>query len=146
MEANRAEQLEALQTLTEFNEKVVKNIHILIKELKGERLDDTDKFQQSIISAINWEIQVLNGTMDVLNEGGTRVDKEAVNKKIVALGEVLKTKEDIKVAEAFEELLPGVREYRNRCKGSACIRIAVDEPLQTWTTVMAYCVSADVRG
>ena len=117
MEANRAEQLEALQTLTEFNEKVVKNIHILIKELKGERLDDTDKFQQSIISAINWEIQVLNGTMDVLNEGGTRVDKEAVNKKIVALGEALKTKEDIKVAEAFEELLPELENIGTVARG-----------------------------
>ncbi len=117
MEANRAEQLEALQTLTEFNEKVVKNIHILIKELKGERLDDTDKFQQSIISAINWEIQVLNGTMDVLNEGGTRVDKEAVNKKIVALGEALKTKEDIKVAEAFEGLLPELENIGTAARG-----------------------------
>lgn len=106
MEDNRAEQIEALEVMEEFNEKIIKNIRILVKELSGERLDDTDKFQESIINAINWEIQVLNGTSDVLNEGRQRVDKEKINAKIIALGDALKSKEDSKIAAAFEELLP----------------------------------------
>lgn len=106
MDEKRAEQLEALETLAEFNERVLKNLSILIKELSGERLDDTDKFQESIINAINWEIEVLNATFDVINEGVERLTKEVVNEKIVGLSEALKSGEDTKLAAAFEELLP----------------------------------------
>ena len=78
---NRAEQKEALETLVEFNERLIKNMTIIIKELSGERLDDTDKFLNGIVSAINWEVQVMNGTMELLNEGKTRIDKEEFNQK-----------------------------------------------------------------
>ncbi len=44
MEDNRAEQIEALEVLTEFNDRLVHNMEIIVKELKGERLDDTDQF------------------------------------------------------------------------------------------------------
>lgn len=106
MEDNRAEQIEALETFLEFNERIVKNIGIIIKELKGARLDDTDKFLESIVNAINWEVEVMNGTMKVLNEGKQRINKEAVNQKILALSDALKSKEDSKIAEAFQNLLP----------------------------------------
>lgn len=106
MEDNRAEKIEALETLVEFNDKVVKNIEILIKELSGQRLDDTDKFQDSIVNAINWEIQVLNATMDVINEGEERIVKAVFNDKVVALGEAIKSKDDQKLADAFKELRP----------------------------------------
>ena len=39
-----AEQIEALEVLTEFNDRLVHNMEIIVKELKGERLDDTDQF------------------------------------------------------------------------------------------------------
>ena len=74
MEDIRNEQKEALETLVEFNEKLVKNMNIIVKELSGQRLDDTDKFLKGIIDAVNWEVQVLNGTMSLLNE-----DKERIN-------------------------------------------------------------------
>lgn len=106
MEDSRAEKIEALETLVEFNDKVVKNIGILVKELSGQRLDDTDKFQDSIINAINWEIQVFNATMDVINEGKEWVAKEVFNEKVVALGEAVKAKDDQKIADAFNELGP----------------------------------------
>ena len=106
MEDSRAEKLEALETLVEFNEKVVKNIGILMKELSGQRLDDTDKFQDSIVNAVNWEIQVVNATLDVLNEGKERIVKEIFNEKVLALGEAIKEKSDQKLVKAFEELRP----------------------------------------
>ena len=62
MEDNRAEQKEALEILLEFNERLVKNMKIVVKELSGQRLDDTDKFIKGIVDAINWEVQVVNGT------------------------------------------------------------------------------------
>lgn len=106
MEDNREEQKEALETLVEFNERLVKNMNIIVKELSGERLDDTDKFLKGIIDAINWEIQVMNGTMDLLNEGKARINKVAFNDKIIKLGEAVKEKNDGKMAEAIKNLLP----------------------------------------
>ena len=74
MEDNRKEQIEALEVLLEFNERLVKNMNIIVKELSGKRLDDTDKFLKSIVDAINWEIQVVNGTLEVINDGEERLD------------------------------------------------------------------------
>lgn len=105
MEDIRAEQKEALEVLVEFNEKLLHNIPILVKELSGERLEDTEDFKKSIIDAINWEVQVVNGTLDFLNEGKVRVDKEAVNEKILALGKAIKEKDDKKLAEAFSNVV-----------------------------------------
>lgn len=106
MEDKRAEQMEALQTLEEYNEKVLKNIPILVRELRGVRLEDTDKFLQGVINAVNWEVQVLNATMDVINENQERVSKETVNQKIMSLSDALRTKDELAQAEAFEQLLP----------------------------------------
>lgn len=106
MEDNRKEQIEALQVLTEFNGRLVKNMNILVKELSGERLDDTDNFEKAIIDAINWEIEVLNGTMELLNEGKERINKESFNKAVVALGEAVTSKDDAKMAEQFKNIIP----------------------------------------
>ena len=81
MEDIRNEQKEALETLVEFNEKLVKNMNIIVKELSGQRLDDTDKFLKGIIDAVNWEVQVLNGTMSLLNEDKERINKEIMRNK-----------------------------------------------------------------
>lgn len=112
MEATREEKIEALQTLMEFNPKVIHNIKIIIKELSGARLDDTDGFLKDILNAINWEIEVLNGTMDLLNEDKERIDKEHVNSCIVNLGNAIAEKEDAKIAEAFEKLLPELEQVQ----------------------------------
>lgn len=106
MEDIRKEQIEALEVLVEFNERLTKNIKIVIKELSGVRLPDTDKFIKSIIDAINWEIQVMNGTMDLLNEGSIRIDKEAFNEKTIGVGEAIAMKNDEELAKAFEAILP----------------------------------------
>ena len=106
MEDMRQEKLEALATLADFNGKILQNIPILIKELSGQRLDDTDKFLDGVIKAINWEVEVLNGTMDVLNEGMERISKDIINKRIVALSEAVKGKDDAQIAQAFRVLLP----------------------------------------
>lgn len=106
MEDNRNEQVEALEVLIEFNGRLTKNLKIVVKELSGARLDDTDNFIKSIIDAMNWEIQVMNGTMSLLNEGKQRIDKDGFNKSAVAVGEAVAAKDDAKLAEAFEAILP----------------------------------------
>lgn len=106
MEDNRTEQMEALQVLAEFNDRLVHNMKIIVKELSGARLDDTDQFLKGIVDAINWEIQVVNGTLQVLNDGKVRVDKECFNAEIVALSEAINVKDDAKMAEEFQKVIP----------------------------------------
>lgn len=106
MEDIRKEQKEALQTLMEFNEKLVKNMNIIIKELTGNRLDDTDNFLQGIVDAINWEVQVVNGTIDMLNDGKERINKEEFNSGIVSLADAIGKKDDCAIAEAINKLIP----------------------------------------
>lgn len=106
MEDIRKEQKEALQTLMEFNEKLVKNMNIIIKELTGNRLDDTDNFLQGIVDAINWEVQVVNGTIDMLNGGKERINKEEFNSGIVKLADAIGKKDDGAIAEALNKLIP----------------------------------------
>lgn len=103
---NRAEQKEALETLAEFNIRLINNMKIVVKELSGKRLDDTNVFLQDILNAINWEVQVMNGTMALLNEDTQYIDKEDFNEKIIALGNAVNAKDDIKMAEAFEQIIP----------------------------------------
>lgn len=106
MEDNRREQLEALEVLVEFNERLVKNVNILIKELSGARLEDTDQFIKGIVDAMNWEIAVFNGTKEVLDEGTISIDRDEFNKKAVAVGNAIVAKDDNSMVKAFEEILP----------------------------------------
>lgn len=106
MQENILEQKEALETLVEFNQRLVKNMNIIVKELSGQRLDDTDKFLKGIVDAMNWEINVMNGTMTLLNKGKQRIDKEAFNNKILKLGTAIRDKNDLAMAKAITELIP----------------------------------------
>ncbi len=101
-----AEQSEALETMAEFNDRLLKNLPTLISELSGNRQPDTDQYQKSIIDAINWEIAVTNSTLDVLNQDTVRVDKEQFNQKMQALNAAISSKEDPEIAGALEALVP----------------------------------------
>lgn len=113
---NRAEQKEALETLAEFNVRLIKNMNLVQKELSGERLDDTNAFLQDIVNAINWEVQVMNGTMELLNEDGQHIEKEDFNAKITALGSAVNAKDDAGMAAAFKELVPLFEKLGERVK------------------------------
>jgi len=106
MEDIRKEQKEALEILVEFNGRILKNMGILVKELSGQRLDDTDKFIKGIVDAMNWEIEVMNGTMGLLNEGKERINKAEFNEKIIAFGKSIASKDDAAMAENVKELIP----------------------------------------
>lgn len=120
MEDIRKEQVEALEVLKDFNERLLKNMNIIIKELSGERLEDTDELLKSIIDAINWEVQVVNGTISLLNEEKERIDTARFNEKILTLGDAVASKEDTKIADAIRGLMPQFEELGK----------AVDEVLQ----------------
>ena len=106
MEEMRIEKMEALQVLADFNGRLLQNLPILVKELLGEKLEDTDKFQKSIIDAINWEVEVVNCTLDILNADEENINKESFNSGIMELSEALKLGDDNRIADAFQNLIP----------------------------------------
>lgn len=99
----REQKIEALEVLSEYNEKLVNGLYMLVMELKGKRKEDTDKFQKSIIDGINWEIEILNRTLTLINDKEELICKEDVNKQILELGEALKGKEDKVIASVLEQ-------------------------------------------
>ncbi len=105
MENNRSEQMEALKVLEEFNGRLISNMKSLVNELSGNRLEDTDKLLKTVIDSLNWEIQVVKSTMDVLNDGTTRVDKDSFNKAIVSLSEAISSGDDNRMAGQFQETI-----------------------------------------
>ncbi len=106
MEDLRAQQIEALEVLGDYNERLVKSIRSIIKELEGDRKEDTDKFLDEIIKGINWEIGILNGTMTLINEKEEHIKKEEMNDSILKLSKALEGKVDKEMAEALEHALP----------------------------------------
>lgn len=106
MDEHRKEQIEALEVLVDFNDRLVKNMKIIVRELSGQRLDDTDNFLKAIIDAINWEIQVVNGTLELLNEGKERIDKESFNSAVIALSNAITSGDDAGMAQEFTNVIP----------------------------------------
>lgn len=102
-----AEQIEALEVYIEYNKKLMNSINMLLLELREQRKDDTDEFQKKIIEGLNWEIQILNGTLSLINQEEEKINKNEVNQQVLKLGEALKTGEDKKIADSFEkDILP----------------------------------------
>ena len=81
-------------------------MNIIVKELSGERLEDTNQFLKGIVDALNWEIEVVNGTMGLLNEGKERIQKDAFNAAVLRLSDAIKANEDTAMAEAISALIP----------------------------------------
>lgn len=104
METTRKEQIEALEALLHFNDKLVKNMEILSDELSGVRLSDTDKLLQSVIDGMNWEIQILGATLDLINEEEIRVDKEQLNEGLAAFSKAYQHKNDLEMALVLHRL------------------------------------------
>ena len=102
-----AEQIEALEVYIEYNKKLMNSINMLLLELREQRKDDTDEFQKKIIEGLNWEIQILNGTLSLINQIEERINNNEVNQQVLKLGEALKTGEDKEIADSFEkDILP----------------------------------------
>lgn len=138
MENEFKEEIEALETLKEYNVKVIKALNEIIPELKGEKKEDTDEYLQHIFKGINWEIQVLNGTMKYLNRKEELISKEKVNNTIVKLNDAMNAEDTREVAEVVEmELLPflsGLNENIEKAgrQNSAYIKEEREEQIERW--------------
>ena len=106
MEDMRAQQIEALEVLEDYNKRLIKSMKNIIPELEGDRKEDTDKFLDEIVKGINWEIGILNGTMTLLNETRELIHKEDINSSILKLSKALEGKKDSEIAASMKETLP----------------------------------------
>ena len=106
METNVMEQMEALQTLAQFNDRLLKNLPTVIGELTGSRKSDTDVYLKNIIDVIGWEISVINATSSLLETARTHMDKEGFNQAVLALNSALSSGTDTGTADALLNLIP----------------------------------------
>ena len=106
METNKIEQMEALETLTQFNSRLLGNLPTLIRELSGNRQPDTDTYLKSIVDVIGWEITVMNATAPLLAEARTHMDKEDFNQSVLALNTAMASGADGEIALALRNLIP----------------------------------------
>ncbi len=106
MDTNKIEQMEALETLTQFNSRLLDNLPTLIRELSDNRKPDTDTYLKSIVDVIGWEIAVMNATAPLLAEARTHVDKESFNRSVLALNTAIASGADREIALALQNLTP----------------------------------------
>lgn len=116
METNRMEQLEALGILSDFNDRLLQNLPTIIDELSGKRQADTDAYLQNILDSINWEIVVTSNSLDLLNEGRVRIEKEIFNQRVMALSNALSAKNDSEIATALQDLISCFEQLGNAAK------------------------------
>lgn len=110
MDEYRQQQIEALQVAHEYSGKLIKGIENVVGELSGVRLPDTDAYLDEVLKGLNWVIEIVNRTLDVINEGEVRIEKEAVNASVKALGDALSKKQDALIAAALKDgILPFVK-------------------------------------
>lgn len=106
METAKLEQLEALETLAQFNERLLNNLPTVINELSGVRQPDTDAYLKNIIEVIGWEITVMNATSALFEEASVSMDKEGFNQSVLALNTALASGNDLEIATALGNLTP----------------------------------------
>lgn len=110
MDDYRQQQIEALQVVHEYSGKLIKGIENVVSELSGVRLPDTGAYLDEVLNGLNWVIEIVNRTLDVINEGEVRIEKEAVNVSVKALGDALSNKQDELIASALKDgILPFVK-------------------------------------
>lgn len=96
------QELEALQILNRFLDKLIPNMETLCKELKGATRSDTQSFLKQCLDAFNWTIEIYNRIPHVLEQCEKKLDKDETNQIITSLGEAVKVGESTAIAERIE--------------------------------------------
>lgn len=105
MENIRKEQMEAVESLDNYNKKIVNAIPAIIEELRGEGKPDTKEFLDQILKGMEWELHVINGCLTYFNEDETLIDKDEVNGKVQEFNKVVESKDDRALADALETIM-----------------------------------------
>ena len=107
MSDNRNEQIEALQALLEYNPRLIHGMQAVTVELEGNRKPDTDEFLKAVINGMNWEIQIVNGTKEVIDEQDVVIDRQTMNESFKEFSDAYARKDDYAMAVLFfQKLIP----------------------------------------
>ncbi len=96
-------QLEVLQELIRYSEKLIPAVSAMIEELRGNEQSDTGEFLNEIINGINWEIEVYNQCAPLLSAGSSYIDRKAMITAVTNLGQSLGSGDNDQVATCLEE-------------------------------------------
>lgn len=113
----KEQQVEALQVLTEYSVKLIKGMKTSAEELMGCRKEDTDEFLRMVLDGVNWELNVLNGCLSLINEEEKVLDKNRANETILDFQQVFSSKNDEAISKAItEKLIPLVEQITEAAK------------------------------
>lgn len=113
MDEIRQQKIEALQFGCEYIEKLIPAMKEIIPELRGLMLPDTRDFLNQQIEGLNFVIEIMNATMDLINEKETVLIKENIEEKIQLLSGALNSFDNPKTADVLEgEILPMLDIFR----------------------------------
>ena len=84
--------------------KISNALNNLMEELNGHRQPDTDEYMKSTLNGLNWIVEVYNGTKDLINKDSVVINKEEVNKSVLALNAANNANDDAARVEALKGL------------------------------------------
>lgn len=107
MEEREQLQLEVLKELITYSDNLIPALQVLIEELRAGSQEDTNTFLNDVINGINWEIEVFNQCMSLINEKGSYIDKKLMIAAVGNLGNSLREGDTLRVADCLEtDFLP----------------------------------------
>ena len=103
----REEKIEAMKAVVDYNPRLLRGLSNVAQELKDDRKEDTDEYLKAVIDGVNWEIQILNRTMDLVNENDEQVNEAQSNEIFKSFSAAYQSKDDSKIAASIEQdLIP----------------------------------------
>lgn len=113
MEDIRQQQIEALGMAAEYIEKLIPAMKEIIPELRGQELPDTKDFLNQQMDGLNFVIDIINGTMSLVNEKETILIKDNMEEKVQNLNRALGAQINPQIADVLEaDILPFLDVFR----------------------------------
>ena len=117
MSDNRKEQIEALHALLDYNPRLIHGMMAITTELEGERKPDTDEYLRSIINGMNWEIEIVNGTKEVIEEQEVEINRQEMNTIFMQFSDAYAKKDDYGMAVLFfQKIIPFFETFEQAAK------------------------------
>lgn len=108
----RQQQLELLESVTEYAPKAISELKKLSMEFYGVKQEDSDEYLDFVLENSNWMLEALNATMDLVNEDTQMIEKAQANQTILDLNDALSSKVDVRIADALDKgLIPLLETY-----------------------------------
>lgn len=123
MENLKEQQVEALNAMIEYNKKLIPALQEVVIELNDAQQEDTKQYLDYVLKGVNWVIQIVNGTKDLLNIKSEVVLKEEVNQIIGDLNKAVKDEDNSEIATIIEKgIMPFVLKVSEAAKDVVTIQ------------------------